>query len=171
LYQLSKLIRITNKLNGEISVKVLLQRVIHGSVKVDNSIVGEINNGYVIFVGVTRGDTEKDIEYLKNKIVNLRVFSDSQGKFNISAVDCKAAMLIISQFTLLADTRKGNRPSFTDAADPAIAEDLFNKFVDSMRSSGLKVETGLFQKHMIVSIENDGPVTVFLDSRQKIKND
>jgi D-aminoacyl-tRNA deacylase len=150
-------------------MKALLQRVNRGSVTVDSETVGTINSGYVVFIGVARGDTDKDIEYLKNKIVNLRIFSDDEGKFNISALDCKAEFLIISQFTLLADTRKGNRPGFTDAADPATAETLFNRFVGSIRGSGLKVETGRFQKHMVVKIENDGPVTIFIDSRQKIQ--
>jgi D-aminoacyl-tRNA deacylase len=150
-------------------MKALLQRVNRGSVTIGSETVGTINSGYVVFIGVARGDTDKDIEYLKNKIINLRIFSDSEGKFNISALDCKAEFLIISQFTLLADTRKGNRPGFTDADDPTTAETLFNRFVDSIRSSGLKVEIGRFQKHMVVTIENDGPVTVLIDSRQKIQ--
>jgi D-tyrosyl-tRNA(Tyr) deacylase len=151
------------------NMKALLQRVLSGTVKIDSNTVGEIKSGFVVFVGIAEGDTDKDIEYMKNKIINLRVFADSDGKFNLSAIDVKAQLLIVSQFTLLADTRKGNRPSFTSAANPKVAEALFNKFVDSMSNSGLIVVTGLFQKHMIVSIENDGPVTIMLDSKRKIK--
>jgi D-aminoacyl-tRNA deacylase len=151
------------------NLKVLIQRVNYGSVTVGNDIIGAVKKGYVLFVGIARDDTDKDIDYLVKKILNLRVFSDCNGKFNESALDIKAEFLIISQFTLFADTRKGNRPSFTEAANPEKAELLFNRFVNAMQSSDLKVDTGVFQKHMIVQIENDGPVTIILDSRNKIK--
>ena len=148
-------------------MKALLQRVSRASVSIDGSIVGSIGRGLVVLVGVAAGDTEKDIQHLVNKTVNLRIFEDSESKFNLSALDVKAELLIISQFTLLADTRKGRRPSFTDAAPPAEAEALFAKFVTEARNSGLTVATGRFQQHMLVEIHNDGPVTVMLDSREK----
>jgi D-tyrosyl-tRNA(Tyr) deacylase len=120
-----------------------------------------------VFVGIADGDTERDIEYLVPKLANLRIFADSEGKFNLSALDIEGEFLFISQFTLLADSRKGRRPSFTDAAPPTEAERLFQKFVEQARSSSLKVATGQFQQYMQVEIHNDGPVTIMLDSRDK----
>ncbi len=119
----------------------------------------------MVLVGVANGDTEKDAVELARKTVGLRIFADAAGKFNLSALDVKAELLLVSQFTLLADTRKGRRPSFVDAAPPDIAEALFEKYVAEARNSGLKVETGRFQQHMLVEIHNDGPVTIMLDSR------
>ncbi len=148
-------------------MKVLLQRVSQASVTIDGNIVGEIGKGLVVLVGIANGDTEKDIEYLVQKVINLRIFEDADSKFNLSALDIKGELLIISQFTLLADARKGRRPSFTDAAPPELAGALFEKFVASAKNSGLKVETGRFQQHMLVKIYNDGPVTIMLDSREK----
>jgi D-tyrosyl-tRNA(Tyr) deacylase len=121
----------------------------------------------VVFVGVADGDTEKDARYLIQKIVNLRLFSDEAGRFNLSALDIKGELLLVSQFTLLADTRKGRRPSFIEAAPPAQAEKLFERFVEQARATGLKVETGHFRQYMQVEIHNDGPVTILLDSREK----
>jgi len=146
-------------------VKALLQRVTGASVSVSGEAVGKIGQGLVVFVGVANGDTEKDAQYLAQKTVSLRIFSDEVGRFNLSAVDIKGELLIISQFTLLADTKKGRRPSFTEAAPPAQAEALFERFVEESRASGLKVETGRFQQYMQVEIHNDGPVTILLDSR------
>lgn len=148
-------------------MKALLQRVKQASVSIDDKRVASIGQGLVVLVGIANGDTEKDIAYLIQKIVNLRIFEDSDSKFNLSARDVNGELLIVSQFTLLADTRKGRRPSFTDAAPPAQAETLFEKFVAEARSSGLQVATGRFQQHMLVEIHNDGPVTVMLDSREK----
>ncbi len=148
-------------------MKVLLQRVISASVSVGGEEVGQIGQGLVALVGVANGDTERDIEYLVPKMTGLRIFEDVDGKFNLSAQDVGGELLIISQFTLLADARKGKRPSFTDAAPPAEAERLFDRFVEQARASGLKVETGRFQQHMLVEIHNDGPVTITLDSREK----
>jgi D-aminoacyl-tRNA deacylase len=148
-------------------LKALLQRVTRASVTVSDEIVGRIGNGLVVLVGVANGDTIKDAQYLAQKTVGLRIFTDSEGKFNLSALDTSGELLIVSQFTLLADARKGRRPSFTDAAPPAQAEELFNRFVDEVRTSGLKVETGRFQTHMLVEIQNDGPVTIMLDSKDK----
>ena len=149
-------------------MKALLQRVTQASVSVSGEIVGNIGPGLVVLVGVANGDILKDVQYLAQKTAGLRIFTDSEGKFNFSALDIKGELLVISQFTLLADARKGRRPSFTDAASPDLAEDLFNRFVEEVRSTGLKVETGRFQTHMLVEIHNDGPVTILLDSRDKI---
>ena len=149
-------------------MKALLQRVTGASVSVAGEVVGSIGRGLVAFIGVASGDTEKDARYLAQKIVNLRIFSDQEERFNLSALDIGGELLLVSQFTLLADTRKGRRPSFTDAAPPAEAEELFQQFVDEVRASGLKVETGRFQQYMQVEIHNDGPVTIMLDSKGKV---
>jgi len=130
-------------------------------------VVGRIGRGLVVLVGIASGDTGKDVEYLVPKIVNLRIFPDDEGRFNLSAVDVNGELLVVSQFTLLADTRKGRRPSFVEAAPPAEAEELFERFVEQARATGLKVETGRFQQYMQVEIHNDGPVTILLDSREK----
>ncbi len=148
-------------------MKALLQRVTGASVSVANEVVGRIGRGLVVFVGVANGDTEKDAQYLAQKIVNLRIFSDGVDRFNLSALDIKGELLLVSQFTLMADTRKGRRPSFTEAAPPVQAEELFEQFVEQARATGLKVETGRFQQYMQVEIHNDGPVTILLDSREK----
>jgi len=146
-------------------VKALIQRVTGASVSVDSEVVGRIGQGLVVFVGVARGDTEKDAQYLVQKTINLRLFSNEGGKFNLSALDTKGELLVVSQFTLLADTRKGRRPSFTEAALPPQAEELFEQFVEQARATGLKVETGRFQQYMQVEIHNDGPVTILLNSK------
>ncbi len=148
-------------------MKALLQRVTEASVNVAGEVVGRIGQGLVVLVGVANGDTEKDAQYLAQKTVNLRIFSDEEGKFNLSALDIKGELLVVSQFTLLADTKKGRRPSFTEAAPPSQAEELFKQFVEQVRATGLKVETGRFQQYMHVEIHNDGPVTILLDSREK----
>jgi len=148
-------------------MKALLQRVTSASVSVAGEEVGKIGRGLVVLVGVAAGDTEKDAQYLVQKITNLRIFADDQEKFNLSALDIGGELLLISQFTLLADTRKGRRPSFIDAAPPEQAETLFQYFVDQARTSGLKIATGRFQQYMQVEIHNDGPVTLMLDSRDK----
>ena len=149
-------------------MKALLQRVTRASVSIDNEEVGRIGQGLVVFLGVANGDTEKDAQYLAQKIVNLRIFADEEGKFNLSALDINAELLLVSQFTLLADTRKGRRPSFVEAAPPVQAEELFDYFVEQTRTTGLKVATGRFQAYMQVEIRNDGPVTIMLDSREKL---
>lgn len=148
-------------------MKALLQRVIRASVAVDGEEVGRIGQGLVVLIGVAQGDTEKDAEYIISKTVNLRIFADAQSKFNLSALDTGGELLLVSQFTLLGDTRKGRRPGFDRAAGPAEAERLFNYCVKLARDSGLKVATGRFQEHMLVEIHNDGPVTVMVDSREK----
>jgi len=144
-----------------------LQRVSAASVSVAREVVGRIGRGVVVFVGVAQGDSEDDARYLVQRVVNLRIFADEASKFNLSALDIGAELLVISQFTLLADTRKGRRPSFTDAAPPARAEELFALFVSEAKATGLKVETGRFQQYMQVEIHNDGPVTILLDSKGK----
>ncbi len=148
-------------------MKALLQRVTAAGVSVDGEEVGRIGQGLVVFVGVASGDTEKDVRYLVEKAVNLRIFADEAGKFNRSALDTGGELLLVSQFTLLADTSRGRRPSFTEAAPPAQAEELFLEFVKQARATGLRVETGRFAQYMAVEIHNDGPVTILLDSRDK----
>jgi D-aminoacyl-tRNA deacylase len=149
-------------------MKALLQRVTGAQVSVAGEVVGKIGYGLVVFVGVAYDDTPEDILYLVRKIVELRIFDDADGKFNLSGLDVRAELLLVSQFTLLASTRKGRRPGFTEAAPPGVAEALFNQFVEQIRTSGLKVETGQFQTHMHVEINNDGPVTIFIDSRERL---
>jgi len=151
-------------------MKTLLQRVTAAQVTVEEKIVGKIGHGLVVFVGVANDDTPEDINYLTRKIVELRIFDDAEGKFNLSALDVKGELLLVSQFTLLANTRRGRRPGFTDAAPPEIAETLFNQFVEQVRTTGLKVETGRFQTHMHVEINNDGPVTIMIDSRERFNS-
>ena len=148
-------------------MKALIQRVIKASVSVAGEDVGRIGRGLVVFLGVAGGDTERDAQYLMQKIINLRIFADAAEKFNLSSLDINGELLLVSQFTLLADTRKGRRPSFTEAAPPEQAEALFDYAVGLARDSGLKVATGRFQQSMQVEIHNDGPVTIMLDSRDK----
>lgn len=148
-------------------MKALLQRVTEASVSVAGEVVGRIGQGLVVFVGVADGDTEEEARYLAQRTVNLRIFADEEGKFNLSALDIKGELLVVSQFTLLADTRKGRRPSFVEAAPPEQAEELIEQFVEEARATGLKVETGRFQQYMQVEIHNDGPVTILLDSKDK----
>ena len=149
-------------------MKALLQRVTSGSVSISGEVLGKINRGLVVFVGVASEDTEKDEQYLAQKTANLRIFADEQGKFNLSALDVNGELLVVSQFTLLADARKGRRPSFISAAPPEQAEELFERFIAAVRNTGLKVETGRFQQYMQVKIVNDGPVTILLDSKDKL---
>ena len=148
-------------------MKALVQRVSRASVSVNDKIVGKIGPGLVVFLGVAQGDSKEDASYLANKVVNLRIFADEASKFALSALDTRGDILIVSQFTLLADTHKGRRPDFTEAAPPDLAKELYEFFVEQVRSTGLKVETGLFQEHMLVEIYNDGPVTILLESRNK----
>ena len=148
-------------------MRTLLQRVARASVLVGGEQVGEIGRGLVAFVGVAQGDAEEDAEYLVEKTVTLRIFPDSEGRFNISALDVGAEILIISQFTLYADTRRGRRPSFVAAASPQQAEGLFQRFVKLARATGLGVQTGRFQEHMLVELRNDGPVAILLDSADR----
>jgi D-tyrosyl-tRNA(Tyr) deacylase len=149
-------------------VKALIQRVSRAQVSVGGEVIGRIDTGLVVFVGVAAGDEKADTDYLVNKIVNLRIFADADCKFNLSLLDVKGELLLVSQFTLIADTRKGRRPSFTNAAPPDVAEALFNDFVAEARKTGVTVATGKFQAHMLVELANDGPVTIMIDSRERL---
>jgi D-tyrosyl-tRNA(Tyr) deacylase len=148
-------------------LKALLQRVTSASVSVAGEVVGQIGPGLVVLVGVASGDTESEARYLAQRTANLRIFPDEEGKFNLSVLDIRGELLVVSQFTLLADTRKGRRPNFVEAAPPAQAEELIEQFIAEARATGLKVETGQFQQYMQVEIHNDGPVTIMLDSQDK----
>ena len=148
-------------------MRALVQRVSKASVSIEGQLVATIKNGLVVLIGVGKGDSELDAQYLADKIANLRIFSDEADKFNLSALDIGGEMLVVSQFTLLADTRKGRRPSFSDAARPETAIPLYERFVATARAEGVRVATGEFGAHMQVALVNDGPVTIILDSRQR----
>ncbi len=145
-------------------MRALLQRVTRGRVTIGERVTGEIGNGLVVLLGIGASDTEAEIELLAQKIAHLRIFTDADGKFNLSALDVGAELLVVSQFTLYADVRKGRRPSFTDAARPELAAPLCDKFVERLRELGFKVETGEFQALMEVEIHNSGPVTIWIDT-------
>ncbi|MGQ9569754.1 MAG: D-aminoacyl-tRNA deacylase [Thermodesulfovibrionales bacterium] len=147
-------------------MKALVQRVQNAEVHIDSKIYSKIQKGLLIFLGIEKGDSEKDTEYLIKKIPLLRIFEGSNGKMNFSIYDIKGEILVVSQFTLTADCRKGNRPSFDSAEEPSKAEALYTIFIEGLRKSGLKVETGYFGSYMQIYIVNDGPVTIMLDSRK-----
>lgn len=151
-----------------IAMKALIQRVRRAQVRVDDEVVGSIEAGLLVFVGVAVGDEQADIDYLINKLVNLRIFTDEHGKFNLSLLDTGGEILLVSQFTLIADTRKGRRPGFTEAAPPEQADRMFNDLVAAAGKTGVRVATGRFQAHMMVELVNDGPVTIMLDSRDRL---
>jgi D-tyrosyl-tRNA(Tyr) deacylase len=146
-------------------MRAVVQRVKQSSVKAGNEIVGRIGKGLLVLLGVARDDTVKDVDYLVNKIINLRIFEDQDGKMNRSLLETGGELLAVSQFTLLADCRKGRRPSFVQAAEPQKATDLYETFVDLVREKGVKVQTGRFRAMMEVALINDGPVTVIIESR------
>ena len=148
-------------------MKALIQRVSEASVKVEGKVLGEINRGLVVLLGIQNDDTQETARYLADKIVNLRIFDDADGKMNLSALDVGAEILAISQFTLYADCRRGRRPSFIEAAKPDTSMPLYNSFLEFLRLSELKVKEGEFGAHMLVKIHNDGPVTIMLDSDEK----
>jgi len=144
-------------------MRAILQRVTEASVSVGGETVGQIGPGLVVLVGAGHGDTEAQARKLADKVVNLRIFPDEHGKFNRSALDVGAEVLVVSQFTLYADASRGRRPSFVQAAPPEVAEPLVERFVEFVREAGLKAETGRFQTMMLVRIFNDGPVTISLE--------
>jgi len=145
-------------------VRAVVQRVTQASVEIDGEVVGAIGTGLVVLLGVKPGDDQRAIDFLAEKIANLRIFCDDEGKMNRSLIDVGGAALVVSQFTLYGDCRKGRRPSFIDAAAPEVAEPLYERFVARMREIGLSVETGRFAADMKVGLINDGPVTLILDS-------
>jgi D-tyrosyl-tRNA(Tyr) deacylase len=145
----------------------VIQRVSHGTVSVNQETIGKINGGLLVLLGVARDDETADGDYLANKIVHLRIFEDDQGKMNRSLFEIKGEMLVVSQFTLLGDCRKGRRPSFIAAAEPETANRLYECFVEAVRRQNIEVQTGRFQAMMAVSLVNDGPVTLILESRPR----
>ncbi len=148
-------------------MKIVIQRVSCASVRVEGVIVGQIQQGLMLLVGVEEGDDKSDAEWLAKKILDLRIFSDSEGKMNLSVKDVSGDVLCISQFTLIAEYKKGNRPSFIKAAKPEKAIDLFEYFKELIKNSGLKVESGIFGADMKVELLNNGPVTIVMDSKTK----
>lgn len=148
-------------------MRVVIQRVSEASVTVDNAIVGSINRGYMLLIGIDENDESQDADWLVQKILNLRVFGDEEGKLNHSVMDIQGEILCVSQFTLIADYKKGNRPSFIKAAKPDKAIPLFEYFKTEISKSGLKVESGIFGADMKVALINDGPVTILMDSHTK----
>lgn len=147
-------------------MRAVIQRVRRSSVTVDERVTGEIGHGLMVLLGVEEKDTDKDLDYMVDKIPNLRIFEDADGKMNLSLLDVGGELLVVSQFTLLGDARKGRRPGFTDAARPEMANAMYETLVSRIAALGVKVETGQFQAHMMVDILNDGPVTILLDSHK-----
>ncbi len=147
-------------------MRCVVQRVSRASVTVEGKTTGEVEKGYMVLVGVEQGDGEADMRYCAEKVAGLRVFEDGEGKMNLSVKDVGGAVLAVSQFTLLGDARHGRRPSFSNAARPEEANALYEDFCQALRAAGIRVETGVFQTHMEVSLVNDGPVTILLDSRK-----
>ena len=148
-------------------MKAFIQRVNHSSVKVDGETIGKIDKGFLVLLGIGSNDSKEEADYLVKKLVKLRIFEDEDGKMNRSLLDTEGSALIISQFTLYASTKKGNRPSFTDAMPPDQAKELYLYFIDSVRSFGIKVQTGRFGADMKVTLENDGPVSIMLLSKNE----
>ncbi|HCY85396.1 MAG TPA: D-tyrosyl-tRNA(Tyr) deacylase [Desulfobacteraceae bacterium] len=149
-------------------MKAIVQRVKNAGVTVDNTSISSIGSGLLVLLGVGKGDEEKDADYLVDKIIHLRVFEDDQGKMNLSLKDVRGELLVVSQFTLLGDCRKGRRPSFTAAAPPDDAQRLYTYFTKKASEAGIMVKTGQFQANMDVSLVNQGPVTLMLESKPKV---
>lgn len=146
-------------------MRALIQRVTKASVSVDGEMTGKIGRGLVILLGIKTGDTDEDARFLAEKCANLRIFADAESKFNLSCLDVKGEALVVSQFTLYGDTRKGRRPSFIEAAVPEISEPLYEKFMEFLQQLGVKVESGVFGAMMQVEIHNDGPVSILVESK------
>jgi D-tyrosyl-tRNA(Tyr) deacylase len=147
-----------------VSMKALVQRVSSASVRVDDKLISRIENGLLIFLGIVKGDTEKDFNYIIEKVSKLRIFEDTKGRMNLSVMDIAGEALVVSQFTLAADTRKGNRPSFINAEDPDVANDMYEKFIAKLSEHGINTFGGSFGAMMDVELVNDGPVTIMIDS-------
>jgi D-tyrosyl-tRNA(Tyr) deacylase len=150
-----------------VSMRVLIQRVSSAKVVVEGRTTGEINKGLLVFLCALKGDGDNDLDYLVKKVCGIRIFPDDQGKMNLSVADVKGSVLVVSQFTLAASTRKGNRPSFENAEEPARAQLMYDAFVQRMQGAGIAVQTGEFGAAMAVSLTNDGPVTIMIDSRSR----
>ena len=148
-------------------MRAVVQRVTRARVTIDGEIAGEIGSGLVVLLGIARDDTKEDADYLAPKIIALRIFDDAEGRMNVSVKDIDGGLLVVSQFTLYGDVRRGLRPSWSDAAAPEVAEPLYDYFVESSRKLLSRVETGSFRKMMLVELVNDGPVTILLDSRRQ----
>lgn len=144
-------------------MKILIQRVAHAQVEVEGKIVGAIGPGVLVFLGVTHSDTEAQVSWLANKLIHLRIFQDEEGKINRSLLDQKGSALLVSQFTLYGDCKDGRRPSFTQAAEPGLAKQLYERFIDEVRKGEILVQTGIFGAEMKVSLLNDGPVTLLIE--------
>ena len=145
-------------------MRAVVQRVDKADVTVDGQVTGSVQKGLLVLLGVAEGDTEKDLQYMVDKVVGLRIFEDEDDKMNLSVKDVGGELLVVSQFTLCGDVRKGKRPSFDKAAKPELANAYYEKFVEMCRAQGLYVETGVFRAHMLVGLVNNGPVTILLDS-------
>lgn len=148
-------------------MRAVVQRVTYSKVSVDGETTGEIKAGLNVLLGIGRDDTDKDIEYVAEKIVNLRIFEDENDKMNLSVLDVKGEIIVVSQFTLYGDCRRGKRPSYDKAARPEVAEEIYNKFIHYLKKFDIKIQTGKFQTMMMVEIHNDGPVTILVDSKKE----
>ncbi|MEW9077426.1 D-aminoacyl-tRNA deacylase [Terrisporobacter glycolicus] len=148
-------------------MRAVVQKVSSSKVTVDEEVIGQINQGLMVLLGVTHDDTSKDVDYMVDKVTNLRIFEDTEGKMNLSLKDVEGEVLAVSQFTLYGDARRGRRPSFSDAARPEVANPLYEEFVEKVKNQGINVGTGKFGAHMMVDLTNDGPVTILLESRKE----
>lgn len=148
-------------------MRAVVQKVSSSKVTVDGEIIGKIDQGLMVLLGVTHDDTSKDVDYMVDKVTNLRIFEDEEGKMNLSLKDIGGDVLAVSQFTLYGDARRGRRPSFSDAARPEVANPLYEEFIEKVKTQGINVETGKFGAHMMVDLTNDGPVTILLESRRE----
>ena len=147
-------------------MRAVVQRVLNANVKVNEKTVGEIEKGLLVFLGIGNDDDNKDLDYMVDKILGLRIFEDNDNKMNLSLLDIKGEILVVSQFTLYGDVRKGRRPSFNDSAKPDIAEKMYNQFINKCEQKGVKTEKGVFGANMKVELVNDGPVTILIDSKK-----